>query len=419
MTAIVRFLACSYLFFASWTEAFALGPWMPLPNLFGFLALALFLPLKGGRLTFGALRMEDFLLLLLVCAVTFAALVHPNDKTLNYLLAYFATFFLLYLLMKQVFVSLVPPETALGVNAAAVMLTAFFVVFVEFIPKAFLGFDVQQFTLRSVAADAAYLGIIPRAYGFSTEPTNLGFYFDTLGLVGLWHFRAWTKDRRLLRRAGSTLFAVAWLLTLSAAAMVALPFGLVLAALLLHGKEILSLRLLRRWPGRVIAAGVLAAGMAMALHSASDGLEDYATPLVYKILLHDTDADGRPEKWKRDLALIEKRPLLGQGPGASAALSGSEGSVNWYLFMTLESGLISLLPALLFLLVSLGRIVRTPFRGRYVFAAGFSAGILHLATVSRFYDPFPWLLLILFFTVSEAGRLRARQTIPPAPDSAS
>lgn len=417
MTAIVRFLACCYLFFASWTEAFAIGPWLPLPSLFGFLAIALYFPLKGERMTFGAMRKEDFLLLLLVCAVTFSALVHPNDKTVNYLLAYFVTFLLLYLLMKQVFVSLVPAEKALGVNAAAVMLTAFFVVFVEFIPKTFLGFDIQQFTLRSVVADAAYLGIIPRAYGFSTEPTNLGFYFDTLGLVGLWHFRAWAKDRRLLRRAGSSLFAAAWLLTFSAAAMVALPFGILLAAFLLHGKKILSLRHIR--PGRVVALGLVAAGLGMVLHSGSEALEDYASPLVYKIMLHDTDADSRPEKWRRDLALIEKRPLLGQGPGASAALSGSEGSVNWYLFMTLESGLISLLPAVLFLLFSLGRMVKTPFGGRYVFVAGFSAGILHLATVSRFYDPFPWLLLILFFTVSEAERRRTGSKALPVPDSVS
>lgn len=123
----------------------------------------------------------------------------------------------------------------------------------------------------------------------------------------------------------------------------------------------------------------------------------YFSPIYKKVTLQQESAGSRPIRWLHDLKLVSLSPIVGHGPGY-ASESGRGSSVNWYLFLTMEGGLISSVPVLLFMLFSFMRIYLSKIPGRLWFMSAFMAGAIHLAAISTFFHPFLWMLLIIFFT---------------------
>lgn len=399
-----------YIFFASWSNAYKLGRYLPIPNLLAiFLSIAFILYLLSVslRIKFNYMqyRKEDLLLLLCLFMLSFSGILHLNEKTINYLLAYSFTFIISYLLLKGVFCKFVTAQNALKVNSIAILFVSLFLV-VEFGLRYFFSFNIQDFIPRTVDAQATYLTIFNRSYGFSNEPTNVAMYLNILAPIGLWQLWMWRRKHKLILKLFLTFLVVfGWLTTFSAAAVVSLTVSMFLSVGLMWLCNPQSLFRLRTSTILCFFVVVVCVISIATNERISATISEFAQPIIQKITLQRGGEGSRISRWQNDIQEIEARPVIGHGPGYRSSKLGSS-SVNWYLFILLEGGIASLIPLLLFIGCSALRILNSFVPGKYFFLVGFLAGAIHLSAVSTFYDPFLWLLLILFYVTYNTYKQR-------------
>jgi O-antigen ligase len=105
---------------------------------------------------------------------------------------------------------------------------------------------------------------------------------------------------------------------------------------------------------------------------------------------------SRYQIWKRDISKAIEKPFLGWGPGYNSS-TGTSSSLNVYIAVFLESGIVGAGSLGLFLLFVGIHIARSTFPSKYVFLFAYAAGLIHMTTQTRFFFPFVWLLLALFW----------------------
>jgi len=116
---------------------------------------------------------------------------------------------------------------------------------------------------------------------------------------------------------------------------------------------------------------------------------------------------SRYQIWKRDISKAIEKPFLGWGPGYNSSI-GTSSSLNFYIAAFLESGIVGAGFLGLFLLSVGIHIVLSNLKGKYIFLFAYMAGLVHMTTQTRFFFPFVWLLLALFWLENK------RQAVEPA-----
>ncbi|MEW6291349.1 MAG: hypothetical protein AB1545_16045 [Thermodesulfobacteriota bacterium] len=422
--ALVLYL---YIFFVSWTGSFVIGEWFPLHVVLLVTAVILYIPrlANDSVVPRGLYGSEDAFICIGLMMIMISAILHPNPKTMNYLMAYFYIFGAGYFALKLLLYKNTSVEKLLWVNMAAVLLVAVFTV-TDFLLYAYRGVDIQQFIPRVKPASATYNIIFRRSYGLATEPTILCYYFNTLGPLALWQLWRMRRGGFIIKGVLSSIVGFAWLTTFSAAGVVFMALSVFIvtvirgAGWIIAKRKALSKKLWDsdmfsrqtaqkfdqspRWIGiinmplrRIVMAVLCIAGLLFfytperLLH-----IQDFAEPLVDKVTLTGTSsAHDRMSRWRMALESIEDHPLEGIGPGAlSTAEQGS--STNWYLFLTVESGILSIVPFGTFLLCCFARILASNVAAKYWVLVGFISAVLHLTVISTIQHPFLWVLLAIF-----------------------
>ena len=128
---------------------------------------------------------EDSIIILFLFLLLPAALYAGNHKVLNYVLAYYFVFEAGYLLLRVVFMVHDTKNSLLTANAFGVIFTSLYVV-LEFLLFILFDVDIQAMLYRTREATALVTVGVRRAYGLSTEPTQVGFYLCTLGPIAGW-----------------------------------------------------------------------------------------------------------------------------------------------------------------------------------------------------------------------------------------
>jgi len=392
----VKAFLLAIVFFVSFTDAFSLGPWLKLWVIFtlAVIPLTLISVFRVGRISVSCYKGEDLLILLLFLALVISSFFRPSPLSLNYLFAYFFIFIICYLYLKGVFHNFISPRQLLKANFVGVYFVTFFVL-LDFFCWFLLHIDLQEFIPRTRDPSAVYMRLFRRSYGFATEPTILAFYFNTLGVMAVWY--AWYRlpIARHLRFFLVSLAFFAWLTTFSAVAFVALPVSFLISVVVTKfWNPFINYKVVM-----VFFCSVVITSAFMLLTLDDDSLH-YVLPLYEKVTLQQVGEGARPERWMNDVQIISERPFLGQGLGFASS-SGRGSSVNWYLFLTMEGGLISSVPIMLFIFVSYLRIASKKIPGQIWFMSAFLAGSIHLFAISAFFHPFLWFLLILYFVYSE------------------
>lgn len=396
MRRVLVFFLLGWLFFQGWTSAFALAPILPLHVVFGTVSIGgfvLYLFASGSSIRTEVYKMEDALLGALIIFLTIAALVHPRETAVNYIAAYTYTFLGGYLILKGALYNLVSADTALKWVLIGVLVTAVGSI-LEFGLTFFLGIDLNPYLFRLRPSEAIYGGLFPRSAAFSTEPGILAFYFETLGVVGLWTLwnRSWDGTWKMLF---TTVIVLGWMLTFSAASMAALTIGGTVALLVKH------LFSQRRY-ARIIPflfVPLLIVGIALVFEFARDTL---LRQILLKISLQGegvSSAANRLSQWREALRAIADHPLFGEGVGTAAA-QGETSSISWYLFLVAEAGLLTIAPVLIFIITKFNRILGASVSGKYWFAVAIIAASIHLSVISTFFHPFMWTSIALFEIVN-------------------
>ena len=415
-----------YIFVISWTGVFALGRWFPLHVVLLLTAFGIYLPklLTEKKFPKHLYHFEDILPYLGIVLIIISALLHPNKKSANYLLAYFYIFGLGYYALKFLLYKKTSIDKLYDINTIAVLVTAAYAV-VEVVSEKYFGFDIQSFLPRFRHATAMYNENIPRAYGFATEPGILAYYLNCLGPLAVW--RLWNY-----KFLSNTVKLPLTLLVVSGLICTFSPAGIVfmmVSVLMVLTAGIFSLAADRRkrlfvnrcfsgssyapimsgtpqkssrstgWNRPVCQLLILIAIISFLVFlntRHSQPLKDIARPLYTKASFQTSpSAADRLSRWKTALSGITERPFFGYGIGnLSSRQQGS--STNWYLFLSLESGIFATAFFVFFLLFSVWRIFRSTLSNKYWFLVGLCAAMMHFMIISTIQHAFIWVLLALF-----------------------
>jgi hypothetical protein len=375
-----------------------------------------------------------------------SAFLHPNTKSATYVALYLFSVVFLGVLLRNALAlfgwrDFIHRTNALGCGIISLIAIA------EFLSRYFDGTNPLGW-LPFVNAPLAVCGLdVPRSYALSVEPTYLAWYLSTLGTIAIWYVWA-SGAARPAKLLYTFLLAMALTLTWSTSAMIAIPCAAVAVALYM-----LLFDRLRFAPSFTVNAVIIAVAVAVtlavtlsssslapclnyvgmkplsqALYGERDVFEEVkaqrdALLMRQKLALASGDqsemarinaalaatnnslaqletdeqnALSRYQIWERDLSKSLEHLWFGWGPGYNSA-SGNSSSLNLFVAVLLENGALALMALTLFLLSVALHIARSAVPAKYVFLFAYFAGCLHLMTQTRFFFPYVWLLIGLFW----------------------
>jgi O-antigen ligase len=381
-----------YFFFQSWTNAFSLHPRLPIHVVFCGLSVTSFIIyvfVRRKSIRLGVLSKEDIFAPLLVLIITIVSLINPRPDSINYVAAYTYVFLFAFIGIKISSYNILSRDEIKDAILYGALVTSIGSI-LEFTIEFGVGFDLAGYLFRTKQAPAKVGGLLPRSMAFSTEPGILAFYLETLGLVSLGEIirRAWSNLTKCL---GVATIIVGWALSFSAGSVVAIGVGGFTA---LSIKWARHPRPLRRVALILLIPATLLSGATVLGYASGTILEGVANKVTLQVD-ESKSAGTRFQRWEKGLQKVAKRPLFGEGPG-TASSEGRVSNNNWYLFIAVEGGLLSLIPVILLLLAKLFKIINSDLGEKYWFLAAFMAGSVHLFAISTFFHPFLWTLIITY-----------------------
>lgn len=406
MRKYIKILSYMFLVFSSWTFAYSFGNWFTIPNTI-LIMLALLTTLYTFNLFYKkkiaiknisnlSFRKEDIFLLLAIIIICLSFLV--NGGNANYILAYFFTFVIMYLLLKEIFIHFTKLDKILKVNLIAVSIVIVFVI-LEFLFRYKYGVNIKVLLNFGNFREASFLGgKFPRAFGFSNEPTNLGYYLNALGPLAFVEIYRNNKIKIFFKIIYAIMYLFAFIVTFSTASFLSIVLSLILVVI------IFLVRRKKNTTKQLFISIILISFACLLIVFTNKLLMDkginiyvYIEPHLSKFSLNSqyNEPYSRIFKWRRDFKLIKNNPLLGYGPGMTSIIHGSS-SINWYLDLIVEDGILTLFCILMYIYITFTRILKSKVDIKYIFLVSYMSSLIHLFSFSSFHDPALWILLIIF-----------------------
>ena len=128
MNRFIRLLLYTYIFVASWTLAYKVGNWFSVPNIIVILLIPLYFInlLIKGKIKTAVYKVEDIFLFFSLSFIMISYLV--NNGNPNYILAYFFTFVIAYLIMKQIYYEFCNIEKLFKINTITIIFISVFII---------------------------------------------------------------------------------------------------------------------------------------------------------------------------------------------------------------------------------------------------------------------------------------------------
>ncbi|WP_154658869.1 hypothetical protein [[Clostridium] dakarense] len=320
---------------------------------------------------------------------------------INYIMIYFMTIILGYLLLKSAYLKYTDVLTLLKINTLAVIFVSIFVI-VEFILNTKFNINIREVLLFGNIEEALYLSKFYRSYGFSTEPTNLAYYMNALAPLAICYILKYSKLKKINKLILILIILLAGITTFSAAGFGCLLISLIVLLFINMIKD-KKVKLTIKSILFITFIIILSILMIYVFMSTEIDLIKYIDPILNKLsLVGQINSDGsRINLWYRDLKEVQYNILLGSGPGSTSIKYGVS-SVNWYLNVLSEEGILALICIIMFMYLTFTRILKSKSTNKNYFLMGFVSSAIYLFTFTAFYDPAIWILLIIF-TVDDVG----------------
>ncbi len=380
----------------SWSAVARVSDWTPLPLL--FLGLAVFSIVIRILLDVGFARpvsvktyKVDCLIVVAFVLMCFNVLYNPTAKSGNYLLAY-GVVFGIYLFYSAVGLGNISTNELLKYNYYGVNFICLFVI-LEVIGRSALGFNIFEWIPRTKEATALVAVGFFRGYGLSTEPTQVGNYFVCFFPYAIFYrLNIACKGFRIY----SIFLFLPALLTFSAALILVAIGGILFFFVFTNQKLSMIKSSLFLGIALVIifALFIYVTGIGDILYGVYDKVSS-------KLLLtsEGTSVRQRMGALESGIATIQSYPFFGKGLGYMSSL-GQDSSINWYVFLGAEAGLIILGLFIIWFVYHLFSAVLNYSRTRnniYLYAAAsISCGLVYLMFVSTFQNMFLLTSILLF-----------------------
>jgi hypothetical protein len=372
---LVKFSICFIFVFAGFTGVFRYGEWMPIYQ-YGILIALLFSFTKKWYF-----NKEDLSLLICFIILFFSSILSPNDKTLNYILAYIYTFFILYKNLDNLSRT-ISLEKLLKFNAVGIFISSFYSC-LEFFSSFFLNVKISEFLPRVKETTAIYMVGVDRSYGFATEPTSLALYLNILGPFAILY---WKNNLSSVKfKVYTTILILGWCFTFSASAFLFLFLSILVVCIIVYRLKIIKLIF-----KNIL---ILILFFSSIFYGISSGFLD---KIIGKIFLSDGGTSSSQRFMVFDLAINRflENPITGIGLGYTSSVDEMS-PINWYLIILSNGGVFAFLFILIFMLLIFKKalIIKNTFS--VLPAIGILSGVFGFLTISTFYNPFFWLAIIL------------------------
>lgn len=386
---VIKVSALAFIFFSGWTSVLRLGDWTPIYTvpllsvlIFGALQIAIEKKIKRT-----AFENADMLIVTMIVVLLMHSVPINNERTINYLLAYTFVFLGQFLFLKLILAQYLKLDAVLLVNSAAIFVTCLFVT-IDFFLYYVHGIDTNEFINRSREATATVAaGAFRRSYGFATEPTQLGFYLNVLGPLALWvlYEKCLRNQYWPLFLVGVFLYGTALILTFSTVTYVVAVVA-----------YFLTYRLLRRVSIIPIVTAILF--LLFLIWHNPEIVYSISEDIIGKLTLDEEykSVSQRMSQLAVAYDSISRNILFGQGLGFSTTVNEMS-SINWYLFLAKEAGVVPVILVFSYLLLIFKKLLldkNNPYQ--IPIMIGFLSGCMHLATLSTFQYPNLWLLLSIY-----------------------
>ncbi len=388
---IISYLIAALFFFASWTDAFAIVAWISVPIVIACILILIMLLLQG-RGVLNDLQDSDKIAILMIILILISAIYNSNTQSITSVFTYIIAFIFLNIFLRKGIME----YGSYSVIKIANILGVFFIItfiYLDFYFEFFIGNSLQNYLPRTGIPSATYF-IFPRAYAFSEEPTYLGWYLNTLGVMAVYHLRQIYSQRKLIMYLVVIYFFGGWLLTFSAATFVFLPLSIGLVWILFvfknNGKLLLNYKLIF-----VIILTIIIIVTIVSVMVDTRILQLFFGQMLEKVSFRNTDHNIRGIRLISDLAIAFQNLFFGKGIGYLSSLD-RESSLNLFLFLFLEAGIGSVSLLILFYALKFRDIIISNSHEAYIYAVTFTAWILLFTTLTQIYHLNLWLLLAMF-----------------------
>tara|TARA_B110000003_G_scaffold276570_1_gene323993 strand:+ start:11271 stop:12491 length:1221 start_codon:yes stop_codon:yes gene_type:complete len=335
---MVQFLLGLHLFTISWSSVLKASDWMPLPLVIFVLAtFCVFIEKfwKSKSSYHVPIRIErfDLLIVLALLLMMLSALFIPTSKAFNYVFAY-SSVFLSYLVFIWLSADSIKIESLLravyyGVNFISIFIIA------EVAGRLIFGRNIFEWIPRVHEATATVTPGLFRAYGLSSEPTHVGNYFCCFAPFSVYYARL-----RSIKYFSSYIFFLAFaaLLTFSGAMFAVFAFsGFLLFVLVKSKKEVVKTLF---YTGLMFLVSFFVLITFFDLYELVFGAYETVFDKL-SLTQNSTSVNQRVSLLDRGINDVSQNPIFGTGLG-SASSNGLPSTINWYLFLGAEAGLIIL-----------------------------------------------------------------------------
>ncbi|MDB4603790.1 hypothetical protein OAH33_00395 [bacterium] len=376
-----NFVVYFVFIFAGFTGVFRYGDWFPLYQ-YGVLIAFLFSWAYNW-----SFNREDYLLIICFSILFFTSLLNFNDKTLNYMLAYFYTFFILYKNLDNIS-RMMSLNKLLKFNALGIFISSFYSC-IEFLTKIFLNIKIQDYLPRVKEATATYMAGVDRSYGFATEPTSLAIYLNILGPFAVLYWK--NNLSRFNYRLFTLVLVLGWSFTFSASAVLFLGISVIGVLTYVYRLRITKIILRHK---KIVGSLLMIIGYGIT--------SGFLNKIMGKIFLTDggTSATQRFMVYELAINRFFENPITGIGLGYTSSVNEMS-PINWYLMILSNGGIFAFLFSLIYMVLTVKKSLQVRKTFSLLPAIGISAGTLGFLTTSTFYNPFFWLAVILLNRMSQ------------------
>lgn len=398
---IVSFFLCCFIFTASWSSAFRFFDWLPIYYIFLYLGLAIFvfkrILLRQYKIPKLVIYREEWLMIVFFFLALLNIFFLYNNKGFIYFIAYVQVFLVGLLFTRSVILSELSLKSLLNANTYGIIFLAVFIC-VEFILDVSFNFEIQSLLPTYKEESTAFVTVgVPRALGLATEPTQIGFYLCCLAPIAIWHIHNNFNIKPIKKNFYTVLIFLSLIFTFAGAA-----FLIVIVTSLIFVIFVLSSRLKFKFiRNALIIISILAIYI-----TSNESLSEIVGSIFITIWDKITFSGGGASSSQRVTYLligierIIENPFLGVGLGYTSTLDEMS-SINWYVFLASEIGLITALILYLYMFIHLIRISLFKTKSRIPLLFGAFAGSAYLGTLSTFFYPNLWILYIIFAKIHQ------------------
>lgn len=391
-----------FLFFAGWTIAFELHPWLPVPMVIGITIFAIsFFYATKKRILPGIDKKLSILFFLFFLSLIVSFLLHSfyygfNTKVVNHTLSFFSSIFIYFFGVYWIIsYSNYPLKKLFKYLSWGVVFVAVLTI-IEFSLRNFLDLDINYLRITE-RNDATYeIGgqRFFRARGTTVESGHLAMYLIVF-LPFVFHYQYNIVKSKFKMLMSVSLVLLAVFFTFSAAGIVEVSVTIFVLMLI---KLIRSFKSGFKLSSLVLFIPIFTVIVFTSIYFIYTnkylflfrGVLEKVTLVNYSI----NDGGSRLARWYRTIELFKERPLLGHGAGISSIRFGA-GSTSLYLELLAQGGLLGFAIFVLIIYYHLIIIIRLKGDLRYVYLISFITLSIHLAIIANYWYPWMWLLFAM------------------------